>query len=165
MVVTARESGQSKASRAARRPHSEPAMSIQAILLPLFVEVLLTFGLMLWMGRARIGSVTTGQVKVRDIALGQSAWPERVQQVSNAYHNQFQMPVLFYVLTILAIVTRQADLLFVVMAWLFVLLRVGHAAVHVTSNRVSRRFFIFLAGTIVLLLMWIIFAVRILLAI
>ena len=140
-------------------------MSIQAILLPLFVEVLLTYVLMFWMGRARVTTVSSGQVKVRDIALGQPAWPERVQQVSNAYHNQFQLPVLYYVLTILAIVTKQADFLFVVMAWLFVVLRIAHAAVHVTSNRVSRRFFIFAAGAFVLLLMWIIFAVRILLAI
>ena len=139
-------------------------MSIQAILLPLFVQVLLTYVLMFWMGRARVAMVSNGTVKVRDIALGQLAWPERVQQISNAYHNQFQFPVLYYVLTILAIMTKQADVLFVVMAWLFVVLRIGHAAVHVTTNRVSRRFFIFLAGTVVLLLMWIIFAVRILLA-
>lgn len=140
-------------------------MSIQAILLPVFVLVLMTFALMLWMGRARLNAVLSGRVKVREIALGQPAWPERVQQISNAYHNQFQFPVLFYVLTALAIVTKQADLLFVVMAWLFVILRLAHAAVHVTSNRVSRRFFVFTAGAAVLLLMWIIFAVRILLAV
>ena len=47
--------------------------------------------------------------------------------------------MLFYVLTILAIITRHADLLFVVMAWIFVLFRVLQATVHVTSNTVEWR--------------------------
>jgi len=137
-------------------------MSIQSVLLPLFVQVALTFVLLIWMGRSRIPLVQSGQVKPRDIALGQPNWPDGTTQISNAYHNQFQLPVLFYLLTVLAWITRQADLLFVVMAWLFVLLRIGHALVHTTSNRLSRRFFVFSAGLIVLLIMWIIFAVRIL---
>jgi len=55
-----------------------------------------------------------------------------------AYHNQLELPVLFYVLTILVIITRHADFLFVVLAWVFVLLRVAHAAVHVTSNHLGQ---------------------------
>jgi hypothetical protein len=84
-----------------------------------------------------------------------------VQQISNCYHNQFQLPVLFFVLTILALFLRKADLLFVVMAWIFVLLRIVHAAIHVTSNRVLHRFQAFAASALVLLLMWVIFAVRV----
>ena len=67
-------------------------------------------------------------------------------------------------LVILAWITKHADLIFVVMAWIFVLLRIGHAYIHTTSNHVPTRFRIFAAGVLVLLLMWIIFAVRILLA-
>ena len=136
-------------------------MTVQAILAPLFVLVALTFGLMMWMGAARFAAVRRGEVRVRDIALGQLNWPPRVQQISNCYHNQLQLPVLFYVLTILALFLRKADLLFVVMAWIFVLLRIVHAAIHVTSNRVIHRFQAFAAGAVVLLLMWIIFAVRV----
>ena len=137
-------------------------MSIQAILLPVFVQVALTFVLLFWMGGARVAAVSRGQVKVRDIALGQSAWPERETQIANCYHNQLQLPVLFYVLEALALLTRKADLLFVVLAWVLVLLRVLHAWVHVTSNHVPTRFRWFLAGAGVLLAMWIVFAVRIL---
>ena len=42
-----------------------------------------------------------------------------------SYTSQFELPVLFYVLTILAMYTKHADILFVVMAWLFVLARVA----------------------------------------
>ena len=67
-------------------------------------------------------------------------------------------------LTILAWITKQADLLFVVLAWVFVVLRLLHAAIHVTSNHVGRRFAAFAASVVVLAIMWLIFIVRILLA-
>jgi len=139
-------------------------MTIQMVLLPVFVQVALTFGLLFWMASARTGSVRRGETKIRDIALGQSVWPARPQQISNCYDSQFALPLLFYVLVILAWITRHADLIFVVMAWLFVLLRLLHAYIHTTSNHVPTRFRAFAAGMIVLLIMWIIFAVRILLA-
>ena len=140
-------------------------MTIQMVLLPVFVQVALTFGLLFWMAYARTGSVRRGETKIRDIALGQSAWPERAQQISNCYDSQFQIPLLFYVLVILAWITKQADLLFVVMAWIFVILRLAHAYIHTTSNHVPTRFNAFAVGAIVLLLMWILFAIRILILI
>jgi hypothetical protein len=99
---------------------------------------------------------------MRDIALGERAWPPRVTQVANTFHNQFETPVLFYALVAFAMFTRQADLLFVLLSWLFVATRVAHAWVYTTSNHVFTRFRIFLAGTSVLMLMWAIFALRIL---
>ena len=137
-------------------------MSIQAILLPLFVQVALTLFLLFWTGRARVAAVRRGDVHPRDIALRESNWPKQETQIANAYHNQLELPVLFYVLTILAIITRQADFLFVVLAWLFVVLRLVHAYIHLTSNHVGRRFAVFAASVLVLLVMWVIFAVRIL---
>lgn len=138
-------------------------MSYATILLPVFVLVALTFGLMFWMGRARIGALKAGQVKMGEVALGQTNWPPRVQQISNSYASQFQLPVLFYVLTVLAMFTRQADYLFVALAWLFVLTRFVHVYIHTTSNYVRHRFNAFLVGAVILLAMWIIFAAKILL--
>ena len=71
--------------------------------------------------------------------------------------------MLFYVLTILAIITKHADLLFVVMAWIFVLSRLAHAYVHVTSNNLRVRGAFFGIGALVLAIMWLIFIVRIML--
>jgi hypothetical protein len=139
-------------------------MSITAVLLPVFVQVALTFLLLMWMGRSRIASLRAGDVKVRDIALGERSWPTRIQQIANSYHNQFELPVLFYAIVALALVTRKADLLFVVLSWVFVGSRLVHAVIHTTSNRVSQRFAVFLVGVIVLMAMWIMFALRILAA-
>jgi hypothetical protein len=138
-------------------------MSIAAILLPLFVQVVLTLGLFGWMAYHRVTLIRSGEVHARDVALRQPNWPPRVMQVANAAHNQLETPVLFYVLTILAIITRHADLLFVVLAWIFVLIRLAHAYVHVTTNRLSLRGGIFGLAMLVLIVMWIVFIVRILL--
>ena len=137
-------------------------MTLPFILLPLFVLVVLTLGLFCWMAYHRVTLVRSGAVHPRDVALRQPNWPPHVLQVANAAHNQLEAPVLFYVLTILAIMTRHADFLFVVMAWIFVALRLAHAYVHVTSNRLSLRGGVFGLGLLVLMLMWLIFIVRIL---
>ena len=138
-------------------------MSVQMVLLPVFVQVGLTFALLIAMALGRRRALVSGETKSRDIALGEPNWPKGATQFANCYRNQFELPVLFYVLTILAIITRHADLLFVVMAWLFVLARLVHAYVHVTSNNVNIRGPVFGLGALVLALMWLIVIVRIML--
>ena len=139
-------------------------MTIQMVLLPVFVQVALTFALLAWMGGARASLFRGGKVKMRDIALGQPAWPDRPTQISNCYNSQFQLPLLFYAVVIVAIYTKTADLIFVVLSWLFVLARIGHTYVHTTSNHVPTRFNFFAVGVFVLLAMWVWFAFKILTA-
>jgi len=138
-------------------------MSIQAVLLPLFIQVALTLLLLFWMAGVNAAAFRSGRVRWQEIALREPNWPARNRQIQNAYHNQLELPTLFYVLTILAIITRHADLLFVVLAWVSVVLRCLHAFVHVTDNYVPRRGTLFGAGAVVLAVMWVIFIVRILL--
>ena len=73
-------------------------MSIQAVLLPLFVQIVLTFVLLLWMAGLNAAAFRSGAVRWQDIALRQPNWPARNRQIQNAYHNQLELPVLFYVL-------------------------------------------------------------------
>jgi hypothetical protein len=138
-------------------------MSVASVLLPVFVQVALTFALLLRMGTVRIASLKASKVKMRDVALDQNNWPPDVVQVGNSVNNQFQLPVLFYVLTGLALFTRKADLLFVILSWVFVISRIAHAGIHITSNNITQRFAAYTVGLAVLLLMWVIFAVQILL--
>ena len=138
-------------------------MSIQSVLLPLFVEVLLTFGVMLGMMYCRTSTLQRGETRFQDIALREPNWPVRATQFANSFANQFELPVLFYVLTILEIVTHNADLLFVVLAWIFVAMRILQAVVHVTSNNVRVRGACYGIGAFVLLVMWVIYIVRVLL--
>jgi hypothetical protein len=140
-------------------------MSIQAVLLPLFVEVALTFVLLYWMAYQRTSALNAGEIEPRNVALREPNWPQRMTQVANAFQNQLELPVLFYVLTILSLMTRHADLVFVLLAWVFVVCRVVHAYIHVTSNDIRRRGLAFGVGALVLTIMWAIFMIRILLGI
>jgi hypothetical protein len=118
-------------------------MSVQMVLLPVFVLVGLTFFLLLYMTTAR------GQaLKGRETSL-----------------NQFEIPVLFYILIALALPLRHADLFIVLMSWVFVVLRFLHAGIFVTSDNVQQRGGVWFAGALVLLAMWIYFALKILLLI
>ena len=138
-------------------------MTVPTILAPVFVLVALTFALMFWTGAMRYGSVMRRETRVSDIALGQGNWPPHITQLGNSFNNQFQLPMLFYVLVILAMVLHKADLLFVILSWVFVVLRILHAGIHTTTNNMSSRFGLYTAGALVLLAMWVIFALRILL--
>ena len=138
-------------------------MTIPMILAPLFVQVLLTFAVMLGMMYCRTSALQRREVRLEQIALREPNWPLRATQFANAFSNQFELPVLFYVLTILAMMTRHADVLFVVLAWIFVAFRILQAFVHVTNNNVRYRGAFYGVSAIVLLIMWLIFIVKILL--
>lgn len=137
-------------------------MSIQAVLLPLFVEVILTFVLMLRMGALRSANYRSGAVTSDKIALRQPNWPPLTTQTANSFSNQFELPVLFYVLTILAWDTRHAGIVFVMLAWIFVICRILQAYVHVTSNNVTWRARFYSAGAVVLMVMWAMFIAEVL---
>ncbi|MCI0468236.1 MAG: MAPEG family protein [Beijerinckiaceae bacterium] len=137
-------------------------MSIQAVLLPLFVQVCLTYFLGFWLARLRWGLVLRKEVRWQDIALRQKPWPGRTEQIGHSFQNQFEMPVLFYLLIVLAILTGKADYVFVAMEWLFAAARIAHAYIHTTSNYVPLRGQFYIGGVIILFLMWVYFAIRIL---
>jgi hypothetical protein len=137
-------------------------MTLRAVLLPLFVEVILTFGLVFWAAALRVRDLQSGTVKPGDIALREPNWPAHTRQVSHAFSNQLELPVLFYVLTIFAYFTHHAGTLFVLLAWIFVVFRLLHAYVHVTSNRVNVRGPLFGISAVVLAIMWLIFMIQVL---
>jgi len=137
-------------------------MTVTDFLLPVFVLVALTFALLLRTAIGRVSSFRSGEVKPQDIALGEPRWPTKVTQYGNAFKNQLELPVLFYVLIAFILITRVGDVLLLVLAWIFVILRLAHAYIHTTGNDVLLRGRVYGGGFVVLLAMWIIFAVKIL---
>lgn len=138
-------------------------MSVQMILLPLFVQVLLTLCLVFLTAFRRRKALWSGETRWQDIALREPNWPADATRAAYSFSNQFEIPVLFYVLTILALITKQADLLFVLLAWVFVTLRILQAFVHITNNHVPTRGAFFAGSVIVLCIMWGVYIFRILL--
>ena len=140
-------------------------MSVQMVLLPVFVLIGLTFVLLLWMAGLRRGALVGGETKIRDIALGQPNWPARATQIGNCFKNQFELPLLFYALIALALPLRHADLVIVLLSWVFVVTRFAHAGIFVSSDNDRQRSLTWSAGALVLLAMWLYFALKILLLI
>ncbi|HWK97184.1 MAG TPA: MAPEG family protein [Pseudolabrys sp.] len=135
-------------------------MLVQAILLPLFLMVLLTFVVGIVMAKRRRDAFASG-THFRDIALREPNWPKPALQAQYAYANLFEMPVLFYVAVIVAIITRHADMVMVVLAWIYVVFRYLQAFIHVTSNQVKYRGLSFGVSALALMIMWIWLAIGI----
>jgi hypothetical protein len=140
-------------------------MSVQMVLLPVFVLVGLTFALLLGMATMRTRALAGGETKMKDVALGEPNWPTRAAQIGNCFSNQFEIPLLFYILIAIALPLRRADLVIVLLSWVFVVTRFVHAGIFVTSNDLRRRGPAWFAGVLVLFAMWLYFALKLLLLI
>jgi hypothetical protein len=132
----------------------------QLLLLPAFVHVGLVMAIAARMGRGRVRAVRSGRVALGDVEIDPSRWPEDLRALSNNYRNQFELPVLYYAVLALLLVTGFADGVAVVLSWAFVGTRIIHTAIHTGSNVVFRRFYAFIAGFTCVAFMWAWFGLR-----
>lgn len=138
-------------------------MNQTAIFFPVIALVALTFLVGSLTLVRRIGAANAGKVGPKDFRYGESdrVPPETVLPGSN-YMNLLELPVLFYVVCICLYVTKTATLIDVGLAWAFTLSRVGHSIVHLTTNNVIHRMLVFNLGSVILIALWIRFAVSLL---
>jgi hypothetical protein len=136
-----------------------------AILLPPTVLAFLTGFVWLRLGSDRLAEMRTRRIHPQQVATSRQM-AETMQNVQSADHfrNLFEAPVLFYALCGFLAITRLTTLLLLACAWGYVVLRAFHTYIHLTHNKVIRRFQAFVASTIVLYVMWGIFAVSLLTA-
>lgn len=135
-----------------------------SLVYPVMAQVLFTFVVMLWAGRVRFRAAAAGRVRLADIALSNDAWPDDVRKVANNMNNQFETPLLFYVLCGVATTIGATGTVMAALAWVYVVSRLVHTAIHVTGNRVRHRFAAFALGMAALIVMWALIALRLLAA-
>jgi len=126
---------------------------------PVMAQVLLALVVMVLMGQRRVKAIRRRRVRFRDIALDREGWPDDVRVVGHNLENQFETPVLFFVLCGAATYVGATGVAMTALAWIYVILRVIHAAVHISVNDI-RRAVAFAASLIVLILMWVGVALR-----
>jgi len=117
-----------------------------AILYPVFAQIGLTFFLLCAVGWTRRQALIARETTQAEIALDDSRWPEGPRKVANCYANQFELPIVFYALCLMASMTASAGIVMIGLAWAFVASRVAHAYIHTHSNHVPTRGAVFAAG-------------------
>jgi hypothetical protein len=132
------------------------------IFLPVVIQIALTLLLYIYLAVTKSRAAKLGQVNEERRALHDDAWPDNVLQINNCIRNQFEVPVLFYVLVVVSWLTGSINVYVHLLAWVFVLTRILHASVHVGSNFVPLRRGIFTAGCVLLMIMTIFLAYSIL---
>ena len=130
-----------------------------AIFLPALAMVALTIAVWLRMYATRIGEMRRERIHPQAVATSaQMAARLSDTRAADNFRNLFELPVLFYLALVVAAMTSQTDVMVLVLAWLFVALRVLHSWIHCTYNKVMHRFQAYLAGGVALWALWAVLA-------
>lgn len=128
---------------------------MQAVLPPLFIQVVLTFVLSVLLAGSRVAESLADRNIAAGVKAGRSdVYSPRTLRIGDSFRNQFEVPVLFYAGVLLAMVTGPIGDHFVNLAWVFAVSRILHAAIHCSVNIILLRFFTFIIGVIAIALMW-----------
>jgi hypothetical protein len=123
----------------------------------MFAMILLTFTVAGYLLKMRIAAVKSGEVKLSTFRVNNGEdMPVKMLQAARNYTNLFEMPVFFYAAGTITLALHLYSPVIIALGWLFVLSRIAHSWIHLTSNNVIRRLQAFMAGNVCVLLMWII---------
>jgi len=137
-------------------------MTNEYIFLPVLAHMLLIFILYIYLGKVKSRAVREGSVDRREASLNPKAWPEFVLKVSNNLDNQFDSPILFYMLSVVYYLTGNVNGILLLIMGAYVFTRYIHAYIHVTSNYVPYRYKSFVIGLLTLLVLTIWLVLKIL---
>jgi len=117
--------------------------------------VVLTLVVWLRMYTTRIAQMKRERIHPQSVATSaQAAARLTDSNAADNFRNLFELPVLFYLALVVAAVCGLATIATLALAWLFVLLRVVHSVIQCSYNKVMHRFQAYLAGGVVLWVLW-----------
>jgi hypothetical protein len=123
---------------------------------PMLAMFLWTFLIVLRNVQVRVSAVLNGQLTAEYFELFRGSEPSKViLTTGNHLKNLTEFPPLFYIVALIVMMTNHTDVMFITLAWSYVLLRICHTIVHLTINKIIPRFLLFILSNIVLLVMWI----------
>jgi len=132
-------------------------MYFKPLLLPLLAQVTLTFIIMTSMYRGRVAEMKLKRIHPQRIKTREKSrhFLTNSAPASDNFSNLFELPVLFYTAILLTLILMVQDSILVILAWTFVISRYLHSFIHITYNRVTHRFYVFLLSSFVLLAYWV----------
>jgi hypothetical protein len=138
-------------------------MATQAIWWPAVAMAALTFAVWWRMYAVRIGQMRRERIHPQAVATSAQATARLTDSAAaDNFRNLFELPVLLYLALAIAASAGVGNGAVLVLAWLFVALRVVHSAIHCSYNRVMHRFLAYAAGAMVLWVLWAVLAWRLL---
>jgi hypothetical protein len=136
-------------------------MADQRMLGPVFAMVALTFAVWLRLYAVRIPEMRRRRIHPQSVAtsvLKAGAYED--VRASDNFANLFEVPVLFYVGALVALVLGLATPLALGLAWAYVALRALHSLIQCSYNKVMHRFAVYSLSCLVLLALWIVLALH-----
>src|SRR6185369_7489119 len=126
------------------------------ILAPMVALVLWSFVMWAWLYATRLPAMVKNNVVYDPQQLADqfhAQLPPRVRWKADNYNNLMEQPTLFYAVVLTLAFIGQGDGLNDILAWLYVALRVAHSLVQALINVILIRFAVFIAGSLVLLVL------------
>lgn len=125
-------------------------MDNHPLYLPLLIQVALSVIILFWLAWSRVSRIAKQGLP----AIRKTGFPVHVNNASDNFKNQFEVPVLFYALCFFFIVSGLTTPLVVISAWVFVAFRLIHALIQLTKNIIfPYRFLAFLISALALTVM------------
>ena len=124
------------------------------ILAPIIALVLWSFAMWAWMYATRIPAIVKNKIVFdphRPVAEFHAQIPPQVRWKADNLNNLMEQPTLFYAVALTLALVDAGGGLNLVLAWIYVALRVVHSLVQALINVVELRFAVFVAGSLVLL--------------
>ncbi len=128
-------------------------MESKLIFYPVIAQIILTFIVYMLLPIAKSRVLKTIDVDINRRALHNDTWPDSVLKISNNVQNQFESPVLFYALCFMLWALNSVSSFALLVAFGYVILRVVHVFVHTGSNKISVRKKVFMASTLLLIIL------------
>lgn len=130
------------------------------LLWPMIAMAALIFAVWFALVTKRLGHIKANPPTAETFASARQSldYFQPVERPAANLANLFEMPVLFFVIAILLIVTELANDIQVTLAWLYVVTRAAHSWFHI-AGRVKQRFLAYLVSVAILMAMWIGFTV------
>ena len=132
-----------------------------SIFFPVLAQIAIVIILYVYLGNEKSKALKSGAVNEKRRTLYDDAWPQNIVQINNCIRNQFEIPILFYVLVFILQILDAVNVYIHLLSWCFVVSRMVHAYIHIGSNVVAKRRKVFMFGSyiVVLLFLFSIYAV------
>ena len=128
-------------------------MNQQAIFGPFFGLMILTIVVWIYMYYLRLSFIARNKIDPQSLATSEEVVgliPANINTPSENLINLFELPVLFYATCLYLYVTLQVDISNLVLAYAFLVLRIGHSVIHCTYNKVMHRFYLYILSSMIL---------------